>query len=58
MTTFKAISKGKVTAEPVRDESSTTPTSLVQWAAQVLKPLVEGVNGEVCPARVQYELPE
>jgi len=58
MTTFKAISNGKVTAQPARDESSTTPMSMAQWAAQVLKPLIEGVDGEVCPARVQYEAPE
>lgn len=58
MTTFKAISKGKVTAEPARDKSSTTPMSLTQWAAQVLKPLVEGIDVGVCPARVQYEAPE
>lgn len=58
MTTFKAITKGKVTADPPRDASSTTPMSLTQWAAQVLKPLVDGLNGEVCPARVQYEAPE
>ena len=55
MTTFKAISKGKVTPQPARDESSTTRMSLVQWVAQVLKPLIDGVNPEVCPARVQYE---
>lgn len=55
MLAFKAISKGKVTAEPPRDDSSTTPMSMTQWAEEVLKPLVDGVEGEVCPLRVQYE---
>ena len=58
MLTFKAITKGKVTAEPPRDASSTTGMSLAQWASDVLKPLIEGVDGAVCPVRVQYEAPE
>jgi uncharacterized protein YbjT (DUF2867 family) len=55
MIAFGAISKGQVTAEPPRDDSSTTQMSLTQWAEDVLKPLVEGVEGAVCPARDQYE---
>lgn len=58
LSAFGAISAGRVTAEPARDASSTTTMSLTQWAAEVLKPLVEGLDGEVCPARVQYEPPE
>ncbi|MEW6777752.1 MAG: NmrA family NAD(P)-binding protein [Bdellovibrionota bacterium] len=57
MVTFKAITKGKVTADPPRDKSNTTPMSFTEWAANTLKPLVEGLDGEVCPARVQYEAP-
>jgi uncharacterized protein YbjT (DUF2867 family) len=55
MLAFDAISRGKVTAEPPRDEASTTPTSLARWAEEVLKPLVDGTEGAVCPARIQYE---
>jgi uncharacterized protein YbjT (DUF2867 family) len=58
MSAFAAISKGKVTADPARDASSTTPTTMTQWAARVLKPIIEGNVGEVCPARVQYEPPQ
>ena len=58
MQTFKAVSKGKVYAEPMRDASTTSRTSLTEWAAQVLRPLVDGTAGEVCPARVQYEAPQ
>ena len=55
MNVFKAVSQGKVTADPRRDDSSTTPMSMTRWAQDVLKPLVEGVDGDVCPTRVQYE---
>lgn len=55
MLVFGAINDGKVTADPPRDGASTTPTSLSRWARDVLKPLIEGVDGEVCPTRVQYE---
>ena len=57
MHSFKAISQGKVSAQPPRDVSSTTPTSLTRWARDVLKPLVEGLDGAACPVRVQYEPP-
>ncbi len=57
MVTFKAITQGKVMADPPRDKSNTTPMSLTEWSAVALKPLVEGLDAEVCPARVQYEAP-
>jgi uncharacterized protein YbjT (DUF2867 family) len=55
MLAFGAISEGKLTADPARDKSSTTPTSMARWAEEVLKPLVYGEEGAACPARVQYE---
>jgi uncharacterized protein YbjT (DUF2867 family) len=54
---FKAITKGKMTASPARDATSTTPTSLVAWTKDVLKPLVDGDEGAACPVRVQYQPP-
>lgn len=57
MHSFKAISKGRVTASPARDSASTTPTSLTAWATDVAKPLVDGLDGAACPVRAQYEPP-
>ena len=57
MCSFSAITKGLVTAEPPRDAASTTPTSLTQWAMEVLTPLVDGHEGAACPVRVQYMPP-
>jgi hypothetical protein len=50
-----AISAGKVFADPPRDALSTTPTSMTQWAERVVRPLIEGPDGGVCPMRIQYE---
>lgn len=55
---FRAITRGRVTAEPPRDAASTTPTSLATWAAEVLRPIMESGDGAMCPVRVQYEPPE
>ena len=53
---FRAITKGLVTANPGRDDASTTPTSLSRWAREELAPLVDSDAAMMCPARVQYEV--
>ena len=57
MHSFRAITRGRVTAQPGRDAGSTTPTSLETWAAEVLSPIIESGEGAMCPVRVQYEPP-
>lgn len=57
MHSFRAMTKGRVTAQPARDAASTTRTSLETWAAEVLLPIVESGEGAMCPVRVQYEPP-
>lgn len=52
---FRAAGKEGLRAEPGRDASSTTPTTMEQFAREELRPLVErqAEAGPLCPARVQ-----
>ena len=52
---FRAAGKQGLRAEPGRDASSTTSTTMEQFAREELRPLVErhAEAGPLCPARVQ-----